>query len=54
MVYEVYNLKMAGIVKFLDARKFGCSQPKIRSKRPNHWVISPKDAYEMANSVDPD
>ena len=42
------------VPKFLDTRKFPLNQPEIQTKRPNHRLIGPKDASEMANSGNAD
>ena len=42
------------VPKFLNARNFGCNQPKIQTKRPNLKVFCQKDANGIANSEYPD
>ena len=42
------------ILKFLDARKLCCNQPKIQTKRPNIRVFHQRDASGIANNENPD
>ena len=42
------------VPKFSDVRKLCCNLPKIQEKGPNLRVFRQKDAYEKANSEDPD
>ena len=48
------DLKYRKVPKFSDAKKLCCNLPKIQTKRPNLRVFHQKDAYEIANSEDPD
>ena len=42
------------VPKFFDARKLGCNETKIQTKRPNCSVFCQIDANGIANSEDPD
>ena len=42
------------ILKFRTPQKIGCNHPKIWTSWLYRWVMHPKDADGIANSVDPD
>ena len=50
----LYRLAYCKVLKFSDARKLCCNQPKIQTKSPNLRVFCQKDANGIANSEESD
>ena len=54
MLISANNLNYRKFPKYSDTQKICCNHSKIRTMWLYHRVMSPNDADEMANSVDPD